>query len=584
MKVTLIDFKNHVRTEVEFTGSTQISGRNGSGKTSVLEAILYAYYGRTFFGNIAGENFVRRGRPGCTVLVEGKDVIKRSWGSEGHVFINGKRMRQLDVAAQFPPQELAYALVNPLYMMYELRPFDIRKMFMQYMEMPSREELFKERYGNDEELLKTFRETDWESAKRTKKSLEESIRSLDREIELANIEVLSAKAQREEIAAKRIKMPKGVLLKETKRQAEIQKLEQKLFEIKDSGLRLKELEDWTRVTNERIEKHLKELRVKNLSELIDAYAQSLSTYRVEFNRVSGRLDMQNELLVNLAKLEGMALCPLCGSSLDNLGGLFERTTQERDRLKSHLEEVKPQMEATAVLLEDFKQIREKAVESKEEMSLMKKRVRRVQNLKDRIAKLKDLQKGLTEKDFNNAVESKAQAKMLEAIKTKIYYFKGRVEELKKSKRGLEVQLKTAVLIEEALSPAGVEAQQAVYMGEVLEGELEKFFDKPVEVVTVRRNKSNHNFREVFDVKVGGTSIPELSYGERILLMVVFSVILRKYIKDFRFDFMLLDEASVLSEDNMRKVLEYVQGAGLYLIYTRASDSGLTFETIKNDTN
>jgi len=577
MKLTLIDFKNHERTSVVFTGSTCISGRNGSGKTSVLESILYAYYGRDFYGKMIGESCVRHGRPGSTVLLEGEDIIKRSWGKGGSVYINGKKMRQLDVAAGFPPMELAYALVNPLYMLYEMTPFQIRKMFMGHMQLPSREELFLRKYPK--ELLSKFKEQDFESVHRTTRSLGESLRSLDREEELANAEIFSAKAQREEIAAKRVRMPKGVLLKETKRQKEIQKVEEKMRGLDNPRLRVKEMEDWLSMARVQVEENCKEVKGDLLSDLIIHWEDAYVELHREYENISGKLAVQNEVLVRLGKLSDKDLCPVCGSSLSNIGGLFEKTAEERDRLKSVLDELEPRVENAKGKVDGFKELRDEVVKRKDNLSLFKKRVVRVKNLEEKLEKLKVLQKGLTEQDFKNAVESEAQKRMLDLIKVRIYDNKQRILKIKESRKKVKEDLKEAKVIEEALSPQGVEAEQAIYMGEVLQKELQGFFEKDVKVETVKKNKSNENFREIFNIRIGRTSMVSLSYGERILLMVVLGVILRKYIGEFRFDFILLDESSVLSEDSMQKALEYVKSAGLYLIYTRANDSGLTFKEV-----
>ena len=580
MKLTLIDFKNHERTSVDFTGSTQISGRNGSGKTSVLEGILYAYYGRDFYGKMVGEGCVRHGRPGCTVLLEGQDVIKRSWGTEGNVYINGKKMRQLDVAAEFPPMELAYALVNPLYLMYEVTPFGIRKLLMQHMQLPSREDLFLRKYPK--ELLDKFKVQDFESARREKKSLESSIASLNKEEELANAEIFSARAQREEIKSKRVRMPSGVLLKETARQKQIQEIEEKIKGLDNPRLRKKEVEDWMTVQKNCVEENCKEVGVDTLTELLNYWADAYTELKREYESVSGKLAIQDEVLVKLGRLSDKELCPVCGSSLSNIGGLFEKTAGERDRLKGVLGELTPRLEDAKGRMETFKEIKAELVIRRKDLALYKKRVVRLENLEEKLEKLKELQKGLTEQDFRNAVESEAQKRMLDNIKARIYDYKEKIVRLKESRKQLEAQLKEAKVIEEALSPQGVEAEQAIYMGEELQKELQEFFGKEVKVETVKRNKSNENFREIFNIRIGRTGMVSLSYGERILLMVVLSVILRRHIKDFRFDFMLLDESSVLSEDNMKKVVEYVEGAGLWLIYTRASDSGLTFKKVQHD--
>jgi hypothetical protein len=69
----------------------------------------------------------------------------------------------------------------------------------------------------------------------------------------------------------------------------------------------------------------------------------------------------------------------------------------------------------------------------------------------------------------------------------------------------------------------------------------------------------------------------LSFGERVLMGVILSLMLRRLVKNFPFDFMLLDEASVLSSDTLRVIKELVAKDRVGLIYTKASESDLTLE-------
>jgi exonuclease SbcC len=62
--VTLTNVRRHANTHIDFTGEGQLislAGFNGAGKTTVLEAILYALYGETRHGRSGIAGMVRRG-------------------------------------------------------------------------------------------------------------------------------------------------------------------------------------------------------------------------------------------------------------------------------------------------------------------------------------------------------------------------------------------------------------------------------------------------------------------------------------------------------------------------------------------
>jgi len=70
-QVWLTDFRNHAATEVELaSGLSVITGRNGEGKTNLLEALGYAATGRSFRG-ASVESLVRQGADVAAVRVAG---------------------------------------------------------------------------------------------------------------------------------------------------------------------------------------------------------------------------------------------------------------------------------------------------------------------------------------------------------------------------------------------------------------------------------------------------------------------------------------------------------------------------------
>lgn len=70
-KISLRGFKNHVETDVEFSnGKTVISGQNGKGKTSVIEAFIWAMSGKDFMGAGDPKAYINHGSERADVLLE----------------------------------------------------------------------------------------------------------------------------------------------------------------------------------------------------------------------------------------------------------------------------------------------------------------------------------------------------------------------------------------------------------------------------------------------------------------------------------------------------------------------------------
>jgi len=210
------------------------------------------------------------------------------------------------------------------------------------------------------------------------------------------------------------------------------------------------------------------------------------------------------------------------------------------------------------------------------------KISRYKKIEEQLKTLRAKQKGLSEGDFRTAVESEAQGKMLKVLKLRNKRGKEKVEENRQAIKNTQKELGEAEMLYEALSPQGISALQAKDVGERIATELGEYFpDREIEVSTVRANKTNDNFREVFDITVDGIHYTDLSFGERILMGVVLSLFLRKCVGDFPFNFMLLDEASVLSETTLDTILDKVQSEGLNLIYTKASNEELNLKVMEN---
>jgi len=127
VSLAISDFRNIVHTEIrpDATGTTVITGVNGAGKTSVLEAIDYLASLQSFRGS-PKEAMVRRGAPHSIVraetLVEGRTVtIDAEITGEGRsrTLVNGQAVRRRSELHQalrttvFSPEEIGVVRGGP---------------------------------------------------------------------------------------------------------------------------------------------------------------------------------------------------------------------------------------------------------------------------------------------------------------------------------------------------------------------------------------------------------------------------------------------------------------------------------------
>lgn len=581
MRIILTDFKNHDRLDATIDSSTAITGRNGSGKTSVLEAIMFAYYGRDFWGKIAVDGFVQKGKPGCSVVVDAFGmVVKRTFGKEGSVYINGVKMRQTDFISKFPPMDLAYALVNPMHMLYNINPMELRSLFMTYIPTRDRVEIFKEKYSSDEDLVSRFEVSDYESIHKAKKSLLNTIDSLDRDEQYKLQELASLEAQKKEIMSKRVRKPKGVLTSESKKQDEINDMEYKRGLLEGSESELKSIDDRLEIIKEKLKIPFENTGTSKITELLEVFAKDYQEKRDAFEEQRDLVAVIDFRINELEGLSGKTECPTCGSNLSNIDGHLKVMKENKADESLLLEKRKLELEEAEDMYISIKDVVQEVRSLQERRPGIKKKASEYKNLGSKIKKAREKLVGLSEDAFKKAVESEAQTKMLISIKDTVRSHKDSIERIKQSRKETRAELEDILILEEALSPKGVRADQAMSVAEVIAEELKAFVGENVSVKTVRKNKSNDRFREVFDVRINGVHFSNLSFGERMLVTVVFGIILRKYVPDFMFDFILLDEASVLSQEKLDLLQKYVEDHGLRLVYTKASEDDLNLASLK----
>ena len=111
-KIKLINFKNFDLFETEFKDINILKGKNGCGKTSIRDAILFVLYNQTNTGGKDTDRFIKKGSDYCEViLTTDKYIYSRKRSSVGtELKLDDDIIKQQDL--DLPPFEIFSSVFN----------------------------------------------------------------------------------------------------------------------------------------------------------------------------------------------------------------------------------------------------------------------------------------------------------------------------------------------------------------------------------------------------------------------------------------------------------------------------------------
>ena len=572
MKLSLIDFKKHSSYDVDLDGNVLITGKNGEGKTSILEGIVFALFGRNFYGKVATDVYVKNGAPcGTAILTMENTEIKRTQGDDNAVYLNGAKSKVAEVGSLFPSVEMALPVINPLYFMYEMTDSDKRELFMKLLPPISREEIFKKHYSDRKDLVDRFRSSSLRNVRDQIKNSETILNANLGQISTYELDIKEKDEKIKEIRDNMPEAPEGVLEKEKEVQKDLDKLQKELGLLGNPHARIDEYKKELSGYKAEIEPVVEKLKAENFSEAAEKVRVAKEETESKYEELKAEIAKRKVVLEQLEQFKD-GKCPVCkqpvAEAKDRIGDVQEELSQMNDEVVT----LKVKLDKYVEIDKNFETLRSNVARCVNGVKLHEKNVTKYERLMKDIKELESQLVGNSKEEFKNAVEIERQREVVKILQNEKLSRKGTIARLKETNEKLENDLPDLKVLEEALSNKGVDAWIAKEHAKTIEKLISKYME--LEVVTVLENKTNDNTKEVFEVTRDGVSFRSMSFGERLKVSVAFGLVLRDLIPSFNLPFVLLDEGSVLSKDSLDAIKSWLDDSGVGLIYTKASDSKL----------
>jgi DNA repair protein SbcC/Rad50 len=575
MKLSLIDFKKHANEEFDLEGNVVISGRNGEGKTSILEGVVFTLFGRNFYGKVATDVFIRDDTLCATgILSVGGTEIKRTVGSENAVYLNGAKSKVAEVGGLFPTVEMAMPVINPLYFMYEMTDVDKRELFMKLLPQIDRIEVFKKHYKDRKDLVDRFKSSSLRGIREQINNSETILKANASQIATYELDI---KGREDEIAQIRKEMPeapRGVLEKEKKAQMGLEQAQRELGLLGNPNVRISEYEQELEDYKQKVAPIIEKLKVKTLTEAVDKLDSGITALEDALEKLRESLSRDKVTLEQLKEFES-GKCPLCNQPVSGASERIEKVKEQVQEQNEQVIELKEKINKYTRIYESVLNIQENVTRCSNGIKIHSKKLAKYEKLLAKVKELEGQLIGNNKQDFKSAVERERMREAVKLIQNEIMRKKGTIARLKETNKKLENDLPDLKILQDALSNSGVDAWIAKDQAKEIEKLISKYIK--LDVVTVLENKTNDNTREVFEVTKDGVSFRSMSFGERIKVSIAFGLVLRDLIKGFNLPFVLLDEGSVLSDNTLKEIKEWLKEQKVDLIYTKARNSKLSIK-------
>jgi DNA repair exonuclease SbcCD ATPase subunit len=365
-------------------------------------------------------------------------------------------------------------------------------------------------------------------------------------------------------------------------QSELNLINDKLYAVGNLSERKEFIEDFIGKLKARARDVLVKINSPRLKDAIDDLDARINDTADKLASYTSSSERMNQVIQLLEKSSTTGICELCGGDFDG-----KDVTDRKVDLKAKVREIDTKY---TVLHEEHKEIEETLAELRSIRTLGSEKQAELEVISERY---EDYQKLLADKEslreklagyrsVDTTVRDthlRAEAK-IEEIDRVIGHIEKKNEELQKQAEQLSPKLEEMKVIVEAHGSKGVNAEVAKVQTKGLEGIVSNYLkDHKIQITTVRENKTNEGYKEVFDIFVNGIEFKSLSFGQKVLVASAFCLAVMDLLSS-KFRVLLLDEASVLSKDTFATIHNWCTKGEVDLIATKVADTNFTIKEAK----
>lgn len=560
MKIKTIEFPNFKSFEnrkVSLSPKlTEISGRNGSGKSGIRDGVIFALYNSTYWGGKETDKFIneKRKNPAEVILeIDDKKIYRKKSKSATSFKIDDKNVTQKDFEERFYSFDIFSTVFNTEYFL-NLPESKQREVFLEIVPDIDKNEAFLE-MGYNKYLLEKYAldlnsPESVDAIKATIKDLEKNateqetkleIKEASRDSHYENIKEYIEEygvIDRHDNSSSEKSILKEIDKKIEKKETELLEAKELYNKYQDHESYLKNLEYYDKVSSAFNDK---KKRLEELNDTLKEDNEKKATNHIEKLEKELTLDKYS-----VPPVPTKSECPTCLTRInpkkkEEIINQIEQRRQERNAVELSLEKSKETL-AEIINLRQEKEFIEKELASVPEKP---KKIEKPKEVRPDIDKVQEELTSLREErhekysyrkyimeEHDKYQEDRKDAKSI----------KGKIKEIQEMKKDMDV-------VKEAINPSKLNAFSAKKQVSSVENKLKELLpNNEVQIVVQEDLKSGMGFKEVFRINIDRIDYRNLSTGEQKILGVAVSKTFNSLLEE-KISVFFVDNFEHLSEKN-----------------------------------